>query len=353
MSRSTATEPAAWPGLRPIPLPPLAPNPLVSVLVANYNYARYLPDCLNSVLQQSYVNFEVIVCDDGSTDESLEVLAKFAAIDQRIRFVSQPNGGMASALNHAYAQAGGHVIALLDADDVWYPSKLDRTVQTFQRNPQAAMVTHQLSAEDTGGKVVRRLLPPRLDSGWLAPRCINGEGWRLPPCSALSVRSEVAKSIFPIPLIFRSSADRIVQERALLYSEVAALPEAQAMYRVHGNNLTGLAGPLDSRSIRKEIAFLENVWKARAEFLHDCHGISLNPDRWRVAEGSEYLLALSLVANDASQRPDVSLITDRKRRIAWSILTRLPDPIALQWLKFWWRPNAAKRFTDSLSRIFS
>ncbi|QOY85210.1 glycosyltransferase family 2 protein [Paludibaculum fermentans] len=347
------TNSSVQPDLRPLPLPPLARDPLVSILVANYNYARYLPDCLNSVLQQSYGNFEVLICDDGSTDDSLRVLAEFAASDHRIRFIAQPNGGMASALNRAYEQAKGQLIALIDADDTWHDSKLDRIVQAFQQNPAAGMVTHQLRAEDTDGRIVRRILPPRLDSGWLAPRCVNGECLRLPPCSALSVRSEVAKSIFPIPPIFRSSADRIVQERALLYSEVAAVPEVLAMYRVHGNNLTGLAGPLDSLSIQKTVAFLENVWKARAEFVCEIHGISLQPDRWRVAEGSEYQLALSLLAKDGKARPDVSLISDRKRRIAWSILTRLPDAIAIQGLRFWWRPNPVKRFTDSLSRLFS
>ncbi|MGJ5813196.1 glycosyltransferase family 2 protein [Paludibaculum fermentans] len=352
MSHSTATNPA-WPDLRPIPLPPLEPNPLVSILIANYNYARYLPDCLNSVFAQSYSHFEVIVCDDGSTDESLQVLARFAAADQRVRFVAQPNGGMASALNHAYEQAQGQLIALLDADDVWYPSKLTKTVQAFLQNPEAGMVTHQLCAEETEGKVVRRFLPPRLDSGWLAPQCVNGESLRLPPCSALAVRSEVAKSIFPIPPIFRSSADRIVQEGALLHSHVAAIPEVLAMYRVHGNNLTGLAGPLDSQSIQKTIAFLENVWRTRSQFLHQLHGISLKPDRWQLAEGSEYRLALSLLAKDRTARPDINLITDRKRRIAWSILTKLPDALAIQGLRFWWRPNPVKRITDSLSRLFS
>jgi glycosyltransferase involved in cell wall biosynthesis len=78
--------------LRPMELPPLSENPLVSVLVANYNYARYIGDALESMIAQSYPHFELIVCDDGSSDDSCAVVERYVKRDRRIRLIRKENG---------------------------------------------------------------------------------------------------------------------------------------------------------------------------------------------------------------------------------------------------------------------
>ena len=119
--------------LKPMELPPLGESPLVSVLMGNYNYGRYIGEALDSVLRQTYSNFEVIVCDDGSTDDSREVVARYCDRDTRIRMVVKENGGLASALNAAYAASRGEIICLLDADDVFLPSETGTSGRSVQR----------------------------------------------------------------------------------------------------------------------------------------------------------------------------------------------------------------------------
>src|SRR5262249_31415776 len=100
--------------------------PLVSVVISNYNYGRFLPAALDSVLGQTYPALDVIVVDDGSTDESAEVLARY---DRRIRTLRQTNAGVSAARNEGILASRGEAIAFLDADDVWAGDKIAAQVE--------------------------------------------------------------------------------------------------------------------------------------------------------------------------------------------------------------------------------
>jgi glycosyltransferase involved in cell wall biosynthesis len=106
---------------------------LVSVVVPSYNASRYISETLESVLSQTYRNFEVIVIDDGSKDNTSDIVADYARRDSRIRQVNQPNAGVGAARNRGIAEASGAFIAPLDADDVWYPQKLEKQVASLER----------------------------------------------------------------------------------------------------------------------------------------------------------------------------------------------------------------------------
>src|SRR5438309_4900890 len=99
--------------------------PLVSVVVPNYNYGRYVREAVDSVLGQTYPAVEVIVVDDGSSDDSLSVLQSYGS---KIKLVVQPNGGVHKARNRGIEESKGEFVAFLDADDVWEPTKLERQV---------------------------------------------------------------------------------------------------------------------------------------------------------------------------------------------------------------------------------
>src|SRR6185295_8992994 len=92
--------------------------PLVSVIIPNYNYARFLRQAVDSALWQTYPNVEVVVVDDGSRADSAAVLASYGA---KIKWVSQPNRGVAAARNHGARLSRGAYLAFLDADDYWLP----------------------------------------------------------------------------------------------------------------------------------------------------------------------------------------------------------------------------------------
>lgn len=113
-------------------------RPLVSVVIPAYNYGEFLPETLQSILGQSYRPLEIIVVDDGSTDNTREMVAHVAP--GHIRYLSQENKGQAAARNRGIREARGELIAFSDADDVWLPEKLGRQVEVFRRNPNADIV---------------------------------------------------------------------------------------------------------------------------------------------------------------------------------------------------------------------
>ena len=112
----------------------------VSILVAAYNAEKYISQTIESVLNQTFSAWELIVCDDGSVDATASIVQKYAKQDSRIRLISQPNAGGAAARNTAYASSTGEYVVLLDADDMILPEKLQ--IQTFilDQNPEAGLV---------------------------------------------------------------------------------------------------------------------------------------------------------------------------------------------------------------------
>jgi glycosyltransferase involved in cell wall biosynthesis len=123
---------------------------LVSVILPTYNRAYSLGAAIESVLAQSYRPIEIIVVDDGSKDNTAEVVAAFG---DEVRYVKQANGGVASARNHGFRIARGEFVALIDSDDRWYPWKLEAQVAFLRKFPEAGMVwTDMTAVRDNGEK---------------------------------------------------------------------------------------------------------------------------------------------------------------------------------------------------------
>lgn len=131
-------------------------QPKVSVIIPSYNCARYLPEAINSVLAQTYQNFEIIVIDDGSTDQTAEVLRRYG---DRVRAIYQQNQGVARARNHGIRQAQGDWIAFLDADDVLLPHKLEAQLAVAAQNPELGMIHSGWNRVDAAGRVMLPVEP--------------------------------------------------------------------------------------------------------------------------------------------------------------------------------------------------
>jgi len=131
-------------------------DPLISVVITCFNIRDYVADALRSVLAQSYPRMEIIIVDDGSTDDSRNVLAEFFS-DERVRYVAKENGGPSSARNRGITLAHGEFIAFLDGDDLWESEKLSRQMVALYDNQAAGMVFCDFSTFDsTGSMAVRK-----------------------------------------------------------------------------------------------------------------------------------------------------------------------------------------------------
>jgi glycosyltransferase involved in cell wall biosynthesis len=126
-------------------------NPTVSVLMAVYNGQRYLRDAVNSVIAQTFKDFEFIIIDDGSTDRSPELLASYAKAEPRIRLITRPNKGLTKSLNEGLHLARGEFIARMDADDISLPERFERQVMYLRDHPEVALVGSRVEFIDPDG----------------------------------------------------------------------------------------------------------------------------------------------------------------------------------------------------------
>jgi glycosyltransferase involved in cell wall biosynthesis len=125
----------------------------VSVIIPTFNRAYCLARTMASALTQTHADVEVIVVDDGSTDDTAALVARLYGGEPRVRYVHQANAGVCTARNHGFSIATGEFVALLDSDDVWYPWKLELQLACLRAVPRAGMVWTDLTAVDPGDQV--------------------------------------------------------------------------------------------------------------------------------------------------------------------------------------------------------
>lgn len=221
---------------QPLPLPPLAENPLVSVLLPCHNKAAFVGMAIASALDQSYPYFELIICDDGSTDGSSDLMRLAAAADRRVTVLQKDRGGHASALNAAYARCRGDVITLLDADDLYRHDRLDQVVAAF-RASSAGVLQHPMEMIDLDGRPLG-MLSTNLEAGWISSRVERRGGRWHGPAPALCFRRQVADLSFPLPE--RAAGrwpDNFLGTIGVLVTPLVALRDALYLYRRHPDQL--------------------------------------------------------------------------------------------------------------------
>jgi glycosyltransferase involved in cell wall biosynthesis len=202
---------------------------LITILINNYNYGRFLRRAIDSALSQTYPHIEVVVVDDGSTDDSRDILSSYGS---RIRPILQDNGGQASTFNTGIAASRGEIICLLDADDFFHPDKVERVVPRCQRG---SMLYHRLRIEP-GDETTPRVIAPTMDYCLYAQR-YGFVPYMASPTSGLVFRRDLASRLIPLPTEgVRFSADDFVIRSAALLGEVVGIPDVLATYCVHGEN---------------------------------------------------------------------------------------------------------------------
>ena len=121
-------------------------QPLVSIIMPVYNCEKYISEAIESVLSQSYQNWELLIVDDGSTDHSPEIIDRYAQKDVRIQSFHNKNEGVSAARNFALSKISGELVTFIDSDDVYHPDRLQRMVSVFENHPACDIVLSRHTA---------------------------------------------------------------------------------------------------------------------------------------------------------------------------------------------------------------
>lgn len=256
---------------------------LVSVLIPNYNYARFLPEAIESVLSQTYARIETIVVDDGSTDNSREVIASYG---DRLVSAHKPNGGLISALNVAFERSSGDLISFLDADDAFETEKVERVVAAAQKVPQACLIHHQMQIVDESGKAMHRPFPACVPDGDIRSVVARTGGWF--PCavmSGLTFKRTYAQRMFPLPEEQhfveggRSHVlpvfETYLAGPAALLAPVAGIQAPLTRYRVHGTNMTFATRATSDGQLLRYRAEAETLSTVMREEFGECRPLEM------------------------------------------------------------------------------
>ena len=214
-------------------------QPLVTTLINNYNYGRFLGEAIDSALNQSYPHIEVVVVDDGSTDNSRQVIAGYGDL---IVPVLKENGGQASTFNAGFAASHGDIICFLDSDDVFLPEKLAEVVKAFASSPDLGWCFHRLRHVDMDSGAVLAL-SPGITSAVCDFRSILKKRKRArlpipgPATSGLCFTRALLKQILPMPEAEATTLnDMYLRCTALALSKGFFLNRQLTDRRIHGTN---------------------------------------------------------------------------------------------------------------------
>lgn len=229
-------------------------QPLVSVILGNYNYGRFLYQSIDSVLNQTYKNFELIVVDDGSTDNSREVIESY---HDRFVAIFQSNAGQEASLTAGIERSKGDIICFLDADDYFHPEKLSKVVQKFNEHPEWLQIGHCWISVNSEGKPVGRGASNILSKGDVSPLLLKWGKYASAISSGLSCRRSALENVMPFERGW--GVDAYLNVAMPFYGKVGCINESLMFYRTHGKNL---------RAYSDDLSYLMQQREATAHFIN-------------------------------------------------------------------------------------
>jgi glycosyltransferase involved in cell wall biosynthesis len=207
--------------------------PKVSVVIPAYNAMTYLPETVASVLQQTFSDFELIIVNDGSSDNIVEWVSGLE--DPRVKIISQENRGVAAARNTGIAHAQGEYIAFLDADDLWEPTKLEKQTYCLDNNPPVGLVYTWTALIDQWGRPTRRVWNPHIEGNVWEHIVVND---MISTGSSPMIRSKCFEAVGVFDPTLASCEDRDMWTRIAVHYPFALVKEFLTFYRRHAHNMT-------------------------------------------------------------------------------------------------------------------
>lgn len=249
------------------------PRARVTALIPTYNSERYIRETVESVLAQTYPVHEVIVVDDGSTDQTQQVLASYG---DRIRYIRQTNAGPPTARNTGLVHATGDVIALLDSDDLWVPTKTERQVEYLQRHPSCGLVYTDMKTFDDRGiieesvKISRNL---NLPSGHIFQEMFAETLFQT---SAVLVRKSCLDQVGGFDTSLRMGDDYELFLRVARHFELGYIDEPLVLYRQHATQGTRTWGKQLQGGVPWEFLVLKKIVDRYPEMIQELGRAKVN-----------------------------------------------------------------------------
>ena len=213
---------------------------MISVVIPLYNKEQSIASTLQTVLNQTYQDFEIVIVDDGSTDHSVEEVTK--VLNPRIRLIHQENAGVSAARNRGIEEAKGEYIAFLDADDEWKPDYLKTQYELTQKYPECSVFACNYEFKDTQGKVtptIIRKLPFKGKNGILSNYFEVASCSHPPICSiSIMVKKNAIQSIGGFPIGIKSGEDLLTWARLAVNGKIAYAKQAYAVFNVEGYSIS-------------------------------------------------------------------------------------------------------------------
>jgi len=222
--------------------------PKVTVLMSNHNGGAFLAPTVRSILNQTYRDFEFLILDDGSTDDSRDQLRRFAAEDPRVRLVEQDNVGLTPTLNRGLHLATGELVARMDSDDLAAPDRLAKQVAFMDAHPDVVLLGGAYDLIDEAGRRLHVMRPPTDDAA-LQEHCLSG---RTPICHPLAMfRREAALGVGGYDESYKVAQDLDLWLRLGEMGKLACLPDVLLGYRMHAGSVSERKQQLQIDTMRR------------------------------------------------------------------------------------------------------
>jgi glycosyltransferase involved in cell wall biosynthesis len=210
--------------------------PTVSVVMAVFNGEKYLREAVDSILAQSFADFEFIVIDDGSKDRSLEILEHYAHSDLRIRLLSRPNRGLTRSLNEGLQLARGDFVARMDCDDISLPSRFEKQVAYLREQQEVCLVGSRVEFIDPEGQPIN-LKPGMLLTHAEIDAALLRKGWPIVHPSIM-VRYDTIMEAGGYSDLYQTNQDHDLFLRLAERDQLANLPDVLLKYRQHFESIS-------------------------------------------------------------------------------------------------------------------
>jgi glycosyltransferase involved in cell wall biosynthesis len=210
-------------------------TPEISVLISCYNASRWLHEAINSVLKQTYENFELILVDDGSEDETWNIIQSYQKTDNRIVTISKKNTGLADSLNVGISQARGKWIARLDADDLCEVTRLEKQLAFVRNHPEVILLGTGFLEIDAQDRIIKKNMYP---SGHRQLVKKLERLQRFFPHSSTFYCTEKVRQVGGYNLRIRRAEDKDLWLKLALHGKIACLPKALIRMRKHSGQIS-------------------------------------------------------------------------------------------------------------------